>query len=379
VKRQHDYTTKVVFDLLEPQRQRWIELAAENGQNVPWNPAQHRIAELIVLNVALWRVFGTATIAERIGWRDCWDAEEKQRVLEVVKQVFVEGGYAYTSAYQPQNIHRNLEIKARKEISLMAEPGWDPALLPEGREVGSMGLQRVLRMYEESISRATGVWDARIQIIRAAQKGSWQATCQEVAQVKWFGGSGFQAKEIVQDLLSTPLFQCWDMKAGVWLTQCKDACWSPVGPGARRGLNRLKGRDVRSGVNQDRSVKEGQFLEEMRTVFAHSMELWPAEICGEPSVPLDSLHDIQFQLCEFDKYQRILCREGRSRRYVPGEAHIVKAQQHSTEENCDADVAGSGSSLAEHEHAAGGAVSQGQVSEARKKGDREGHMMELDQ
>jgi len=272
-----------------------------------------------------------------------------------VKRLFVEGGCAYTSAYQPQNIHRNLEIKARKEISLMAEPGWDPALLPTGQEAGSMGLQRVLRMYEESITRATGVWDARIKIIQAAQQGFWQATCQELAQVKWFGGSGFQAKEVVQDLLFTPLFQCWDTKASMWLVQGKDADWSPIGPGARRGLNRLQGRNVRSGVNQDRSVKEDQFLREMRAVFSRCAEFWPAEICGEPSVPLDSLHDIQFQLCEFDKYQQILCREGRSRRYVPGEAHVVQGPQHRMEEECDLDV--DGPNPAEHMLTAEGALS----------------------
>ena len=90
--------------------------------------------------------------------------------------------------------------------------------------------------------------------------------------------------------------------------------WCPVGPGARRGLNRLHGRPTSMAVSVRDAPSERRFLEEM--VALHEA-LWRAEEewCRELDI---ELHDVQFQLCEFDKYERIRRGEGgRKTKYVP--------------------------------------------------------------
>ena len=53
-------------------------------------------------------------------------------------------------------------------------------------------------------------------------------------------------------------------------------------------------------------------------------KLWPNMICGKPSQELE-LHDIQFQLCEFDKYCRAKHGEGVVKKYKP-RAHSMDSE-----------------------------------------------------
>ena len=89
--------------------------------------------------------------------------------------------------------------------------------------------------------------------------------------------------------------------------------WTPPGPGARRGLNRLYGRPRDVGVNATGdSALETSFVCEMRLLLRTLRSLDP-EFCK--SVDLD-LHDVQFQLCEYDKYRRVED-GGHTRPYTP--------------------------------------------------------------
>ena len=113
-----------------------------------------------------------------------------------------------------------------------------------------------------------------------------------------FGGTGFMTKEVLQDTIHTPVL--------------RDAVdrndWCPAGPGARRALNRIHGRPV--GMN----MKESKLIVEMRQLFSQARDYMP------PFMPELELHDIQFQLCEFDKYERVRLGEGRPKaRYRPME------------------------------------------------------------
>ena len=75
-----------------------------------------------------------------------------------------------------------------------------------------------------------------------------------------------------------------------------------VGPGARRGLNRIAGRDVDWGSRgAERALAEARFLEEVRLVHAFCVRERPAW-CAARNI---DIHDVQFQLCEFDKYERV--------------------------------------------------------------------------
>ena len=71
--------------------------------------------------------------------------------------------------------------------------------------------------------------------------------------------------------------------------------WTPPGPGARRGLNRLHGR----ALNFDSG--EARFITEMRLLLCTLRSLDPA-FCKSVNL---NIHDVQFQLCEYDKYCRV--------------------------------------------------------------------------
>ena len=57
----------------------------------------------------------------------------------------------------------------------------------------------------------------------------------DLRKVTGFGGSGFMAKEVLLDAIK------WPSLANMVV----DGDWTPPGPGARRGLNRLHGAMAR--------------------------------------------------------------------------------------------------------------------------------------
>ena len=111
------------------------------------------------------------------------------------------------------------------------------------------------------------------------------------------------AKEVALDVMQTPhLRDCHDRNK-----------WCPIGPGARRGLNRLHFRATSQAVGVVGGACEERFLAELRALYGEVRAAEPAW-CDALGI---ELHDVQFQLCEFDKYERIRGREGgKKTRYV---------------------------------------------------------------
>lgn len=86
--------------------------------------------------------------------------------------------------------------------------------------------------------------------------------------------------------------------------------WSALGPGSRRGLNRLAGRPLNYNLRQE----EG--LAEMRSIWEEQ------DAHRAPWVPPIELSDIQNCLCEVDKLLRVRNGEGRPRaQYVSGRGY----------------------------------------------------------
>ena len=105
------------------------------------------------------------------------------------------------------------------------------------------------------------------------------------------GWSGFTAYEAVTDLRWTR-----------YLSNAPDTrTWAHVGPGANRGLNRLSNRSTQT------SKGRAQRLAEMREL----LELAP-EYLG-PDFPALEMREIEHNLCEFDKYERVRLGEGSPR------------------------------------------------------------------
>lgn len=133
------------------------------------------------------------------------------------------------------------------------------------------------------------LWANRADILKALKTGRAETVWQSIAGR--YGWGSFMAGQVVADYTYSPL-----------LRSAPDLyTWAPLGPGSRRGLNRLAGRELSAEISQDLAVKE------MR-------ELYKDIILDLGSDFADiTLHDVQNCLCELDKYLRAKTGEGRPR------------------------------------------------------------------
>lgn len=128
---------------------------------------------------------------------------------------------------------------------------------------------------------------------------SWEAVIGYMRKnVAGFGGTGFMAKEVILDTMLTSF---WSRGKPADLND-----WTPVGPGARRGAARALGVD-----EPGNGCTEHGALQVIGQLYAERDELWHFAEDLE-------LHDVQFQLCEFDKYERVRLGQGRPRSLYRG-------------------------------------------------------------
>lgn len=105
------------------------------------------------------------------------------------------------------------------------------------------------------------------------------------------GWGGFLAYEVATDLRHTR-----------YLKNAPDIMtWANAGPGAKRGLNRIFGRNLNKALSQE------QALDEMRWLLGESKD-WLKDY-----MPSLEMRDIEHSLCEADKYLRVKHGEGRPR------------------------------------------------------------------
>lgn len=233
VKRENDRTTKWM-------REHWTRI----NDNGPWGE--------IIFNCAVFRYFGTVEFAQSIGWIREWQPFE---ILEIAEARRRRGERVFTGAYIIPTLGLR-GSKARAVIFGVLSP----------------------------------LWDARNSLAKVAElTQSWQAVALEMRGLPGFGGTGFMTKEVLQDVMQTPV-----------LRNAKDKnTWCPAGPGARRGLNRIYGFEL------EKQRPEADLLREMLHLFGLARG---HDQLGHINF---ELHDIQFQLCEFDKYERTRLGEGR--------------------------------------------------------------------
>ena len=270
VKREHDRTT------------RWMR---EHFTGVH---ASTSSAGITVFNCALFRIFGTVELATMAGWTHAYDAYALERIAHTCR---AEHGHAFTSAYclPLHNAEVNSVASAQRAY------------------------ERVCRKYLQA------AWDRRDILGAACASGSWRELTEALRATLGFGGSGFMAKEVALDVMQTKHLR----------QACDRNEWCPVGPGARRGLNRLHGRPAALAIGASGGACERRFLDELRALYDAILAAESAW-CQELDI---ELHDLQFQLCEYDKYQRICLREGgRKTKYVPYAPSSVKARGRSTQD-----------------------------------------------
>jgi len=135
---------------------------------------------------------------------------------------------------------------------------------------------------------------------------NWQPGLQEIWEIfqhsEYRGWGPFMAYEVVTDLRHTR-----------YLNEAADIMdWANAGPGAKRGLNRLQGRELKQPMSQMQANDEMYML--------LSLSKLPGNLA--PWVPPLEMRDIEHSLCETDKYLRVKLKQGRPRaKYVQGRGY----------------------------------------------------------
>lgn len=121
---------------------------------------------------------------------------------------------------------------------------------------------------------------------------------QLLTKYPYLAGGGFMAYEVVTDLRHTYL---------LWGASDIDT-WCNIGPGAIRGLNRLLGVPITQAPPH-------RFLEILRVLLKYIND----PIWGLPThMPRFEMREIEHSLCEYDKYERVVAGDGKSKRNFNG-------------------------------------------------------------
>lgn len=207
--------------------------------------------EQALYNCGLYRYFGTDSWANTIGWLVEHDEE---LIIETAERMLRKGYRVFTPAYIITNSGRT-GPKSHVVAGYLSE------------------LWKAAHFITEKL------WSTK----------KWEEAFRVLSRVPGFGGSGFMAKEVLQDYL---LWLPWEPTDA--------ATFTPLGPGGRRGLNRVCGRTLYHTQSEKEWFSElAQLRDEINPLWSEFFE--------------DSLtaHDIQFSLCEFDKYQRVATGKGK--------------------------------------------------------------------
>lgn len=243
VKRAHDRTTQDFVLFYRKHKNQWY---ADDG--------------VLLYNCGVSRYFGTFNFRLAVGWLNTY---APKHLIAVARELKKRGEQVFTGAY------------------IITSAGQS-------------------RPKEETVAEYLGgLWRARSAIIKAMRTSHrWEDGYQHLTKLPGFGGSGFMAKEVLQDFLLMSKMQIDDAET-----------WTPMGPGARRGMNRLLGRD--KWFKQP----EEMFIDEVQQVHSILAPWWKKTY---PKAEALTAHDVQFCLCEFDKYERTRLGDGRPKTTYDG-------------------------------------------------------------
>lgn len=217
--------------------------------------ARTELNGLLVGNIAWYRMFNWWGTGEYLGWRHSWSPESiKLALTERLEQ----GRQVFTNA------HIIWSEEGRPKIDAV-------------------------------VDYATAVWEKRLEIVKVARvTRSLQLTFDNLTLFRGIGG--FIAYEIVTDLRHT----------GVLSDAHDIMTWANMGPGAKRGLQRL-GLPCKNQREGNASMQ--LLLARSKLATALDSEIPPLE-----------MRDIEHSLCEFDKYCRVKFGEGEPRMKFNGAA-----------------------------------------------------------
>jgi len=233
VLRANDYTT------------RWLV-------NNWYEPNKDASLEILLLNAGIARYFGTTEFCEAIGFSHEWD---KERIRDIAIERMRNRQKVFTSAY----VITNGGVSDAKYNVVL-----DHYLTPFERN-----LEKLVDLGVE-----TEEWESMANYMMRNLPG--------------MGGTGFMTKEILSDFI---------LAAGDRIDWKDLYTWSPIGPGAQKGLNWLYDRSIDSKVSKSQALLE---LREVAAAVGPRLENWMPQFGEE----LD-LHGIQFGLCELAKIAKV--------------------------------------------------------------------------
>jgi len=228
---------------------------------------------LVLFNIVWYRCFNLDTHAKNLGF-----VYEYGDLHDYVKGVHKRGEKVFTSAHM-----------------VYGREGWIKA--------------------DQYLHTSKLVWDEKEELVgKIFEKQSLEYASEELREFPNIGF--FTAYEIACDLRFTPIME-----------QAKDIySWANLGPGAKRGLERL-------GLLPN---KNGQtWVDWMVWLYKEAIEYLgdhivshhpdandanPDAPCWAQEYPPFELREIEHSLCEFDKYERVRCGEGRPRQRFNGRA-----------------------------------------------------------
>jgi len=222
-----------------------------------YDPNRDADLEMLVINCALARYFGSIEFCSAVGFQQSWNPEF---LLQTANDRLSRGEKVFTGAYIITNAG-STDPKQNVVVCQFLTP---------------------LRF------RAA-------RVVELCQRNRWQDVAEFLQQQPGIGP--FMSKEIALDMMLTPLLE----NATDKLT------WSPAGPGAIRGLNRLHDRPLQAPLSQPKAVAEMIDLLGLLTTGGHLRPYMPT-----PGVDY-GVTEVQFSLCELDKYLRVKNGEGRPR------------------------------------------------------------------
>lgn len=158
-----------------------------------------------------------------------------------------------------------------------------------------------IRKLEAIARRISNVWEDRAALCASAS--TWTSLKQAHERLTAYDGmGGFMAYEVVCDLRHTAVLERADDVSS----------WANPGPGAVRGLYRVLGWEIPNKSNATAPPAPDDFQEQVASLLATLRERYPdAPFAFEA-------REVEQSLCEFDKYDRLLFGDGKSKRSYDG-------------------------------------------------------------
>jgi hypothetical protein len=244
-------------------RYKFTNIKRINDRTTQWlvrnwyNPNRDASPQTLTLNCAIARYFGSIEFCEAIGFQKEWVPE---KLIACATDRLANGKKVFTGAY----IITNAGSTDPKQIVVVSQ-----FLTPLRNNLD--------------------------EIVRIAERNRWQDVSEFLQRLPGIGA--FMSKEIALDMMLTPVLE----------NAVDKMTWSPAGPGAIRGLNRLYDRPLQASMSQQRALAEMQGL-----LGRLASDRAFADYMPQIGVRF-GVTDLQFCLCEFDKYLRVKNGEGRPR------------------------------------------------------------------